>query len=329
MNFPADIFANFSNANILVVGDCMLDEFIYGDVRRISPEAPVPVVDVERVEYLPGGAANTAVNVRALGARSRLIGFFGDDREGEQLVRSLDKWGVDTSGLVMCPGCPTTKKTRIVARGQQIVRMDVEAPSALPSSLGEQLLSAVREAMPNVCCCVISDYAKGVLTEDQCCQVLAEASANSVPVLVDPKGRDFSKYSGATLVKPNHLETEIAVNRSIENTIDLDLAADELRRSLAGAALLITRGADGMSLYADEETVHLPTRAATVYDVTGAGDTVISTLAVALSAGAGIVAAANLANTAAAFAVSKQGTTAVTISDLESHLVRSPAFLGE
>ena len=329
MSFSADTFARFSDATILVVGDCMLDEFIYGDVRRISPEAPVPVVDVERIEYLPGGAANTAVNVRALGAKSRLIGFFGGDQEGEQLVESLNKWGVDSSGLVVCPGRPTTKKTRIVARGQQIVRMDVEASSALPSSLIDQLLLAVREAMPEVCCCVISDYAKGVLTDHQCRQVITEAQANSVPVLVDPKGRDFSKYSGATLVKPNHVETEIAVNRSIRNTLDLDLAANELRRSLAGAALLVTRGADGMSLYADEETVHLPTRAATVYDVTGAGDTVISTLAVALSAGAGFVAAADLANAAAALAVAKQGTTAVTISDLESHLAGAPAFPGE
>lgn len=316
MNKFRDILERFSDQLILVIGDCMLDEYVYGDVRRVSPEAPVPVVDVERVECVPGGAANTALNIRALGAHCRLVGVVGADLAGDQLITLLDAAGVDTSGLQRCNDRPTTKKTRIVARSQQIVRTDVETAEPVLPSAGRKLVKSVAAAAAGANCCVISDYAKGVVCDRTSAQFIAETNRIGIASLVDPKGRDFTRYARATLVKPNHLETEVAVNRIIRTADELDEAAAQLRRDLVSSALLITRGADGMSFYGADQPVHLPTEAATVYDVTGAGDTVISTLAVAHASGADLLDAARIANTAAAIAVSRQGTVAVTQGEL-------------
>ncbi|MBS0321135.1 MAG: D-glycero-beta-D-manno-heptose-7-phosphate kinase [Proteobacteria bacterium] len=297
-------------ARLLVVGDVMLDRYWFGDVERISPEAPVPVVKVARTEERPGGAANVARNGAALGAQTTLLSVVGADEAGATLERMLVAEGVQPS-LHRDPALPTTVKLRVIGRQQQLLRIDFEtAPSheVLAGKLRDYAgLAAASDAI------VLSDYGKGGLAHIGA--MIENARALGKPVLVDPKGDDWARYAGATLVTPNRSEFRQVVGRWSSNA-EFDRKADELRRALDLAALLVTRSEEGMSLFTARGALHIPAEAREVYDVTGAGDTVIATLGALLGAGAPIEDAVPVANRAAGIVVGKLGTAVVTPDDL-------------
>ncbi|WP_394844300.1 D-glycero-beta-D-manno-heptose-7-phosphate kinase [Pendulispora brunnea] len=308
-----------SGRRVLVIGDLMLDEFVDGDVLRISPEAPVPVLEVRGRTYRAGGAANTATNVGSLGGRPSIAGVVGTDREGEILRRELLASDVDLSATVADTARPTTHKTRIIARGQQVVRIDHESREPLSESVREELTARCVQAMAHHDACIISDYNKGVISPALCAAVIQ--AAGNKPVVVDPKRRDFSAYRGATLVTPNLNELEAATGIAATRDEDVIAAGRSLLASLAGGAVLVTRGARGMTLIVPErEPLHLKATAREVFDVTGAGDTVVSTLGLALAAGISLETAVAVANEAAGIAVSKRGTAAVFAEELRKVL---------
>ena len=318
----AALVAAFADAAVLVIGDVMLDEYIWGEVRRISPEAPVPVVEALRRTYAPGGAANVAVNVAALGGQAQLGGLVGQDYAAGQLKQVLGLPRVHIAGLIMEAARPTTTKTRVVAHSQQMVRIDSEQRHSIDGAQEAALLAWVEACLPMVGACVLSDYDKGVISPRMAQSVIRAANRAGKPTIVDPKGTDYAKYRGATLIKPNLHETERALNRDIRGEDALNLAARDLRGVLDGSALLITRGAEGMSLFRQhDEAIHIPQKSRDVYDVTGAGDTVVSTLALALACGSDLEQAARLANLAGGIVVGKLGTASVTGEELKRELV--------
>jgi rfaE bifunctional protein kinase chain/domain len=315
-----DLIARFRGCPILVVGDLMLDEFIWGNVSRISPEAPVPVVEVQRRTYTAGGAANTAANVAALGGKVAVAGVVGNDSDGRRVCDLLAQLGADVSAITADHDRPTTTKTRVVAHSQQMVRIDHEKPGPVSEAVATELLKGVRTVLPTVRGCVVSDYGKGVLTPAFTRELIAECRAAGVPVVIDPKGTDFDKYRGATLVKPNQLEAGQVLNRVLRTADEVNDAGEEIQRLLGpDTAVLITRGSHGMSLFEREQSVvHIPAQAREVYDVTGAGDTVASTLSLTLAAGGGLTAACRLASLAAAVVVGKVGTATCSVEELRA-----------
>jgi rfaE bifunctional protein kinase chain/domain len=313
---------DLSRARVLVVGDVMLDRYWYGEVERISPEAPVPVVKVQRTEERPGGAANVALNAAALGARVALLSVVGTDEAGASLERLIAAQGISTS-LHRDEKLATTVKLRVIGRNQQLLRADFEtAPSheVLAGKLVE--FEAMLERWDAL---VLSDYGKGGLAH--IARMIELARARKRIVLVDPKGDDYSKYHGATMITPNRAELREVVGQW-KNDADFARRAEALRAELALAALLVTRGEDGMALFEEggmrEESVH----AREVYDVTGAGDTVIGTLAVLLAAGATMHEAVRVANHAAGIAVGKFGTAVVHPDELAADLQTSTGRTG-
>ena len=317
-----DLLARFRNCPVLVVGDLMLDEYLWGHVNRISPEAPVPVVEVQRRTFTAGGAANTAANVAGLGGSAILAGIAGDDAEGRRILDLMSELGIDTSAVIADSSRPTTTKTRVIAHSQQMVRIDHEQLGPLSASVEAELLVLLEASLPRVRAAVISDYGKGVITPSLCERFLAVARATGVPVIVDPKGTDYRKYRGATVVKPNQLETGKVLNRELRTTAEVERAGRELLEFLgAGSSVLVTRGAQGMTLLeADTPAVHVPAQAREVYDVTGAGDTVAGALALTLAVGGNLETACRLASLAAAVVVGKVGTATCTVSELEAAL---------
>ena len=308
--------ARLSGATVLTVGDLMLDEYVWGDVERISPEAPVPVVEIKRRTFAPGGAANVAAGVIALGGRAYLHGVVGEDAAAAALRAALAAIGVDAGNLIVDPMRPTTSKTRVIARAQQVVRTDQEARRPLPADLETRLLESVLRDLPAADAVVLSDYGKGVVSERVSRGVIDAAVAAGKPVVVDPKGRDYERYRGATVITPNAHDAGQAANLHIEGDHDLIEAARRLSDACDGAAMLVTRGAIGMSLFTASGRVDVPTRARDVYDVTGAGDTVVATLAVALGRDVLLEHAVHLANAAAGLVVGKMGTSTVTLEEL-------------
>lgn len=301
---------DFTKANILVVGDVMLDRYWSGDSSRISPEAPVPVVKVGNIENRPGGAANVALNIAALGAGTKLLGLTGQDEEARLLTEHMASVDV-TCDFQQCRDYPTITKLRVLSRGQQVIRLDFEEDFAAVDT--RPLLDKVAENIGNYQVMIISDYNKGALGEVQ--QMIQTARAKGVKVLVDPKGCDFEKYRGATLLTPNLSEFEAVVGHCKDEQ-ELVEKARRLIAELELEALLVTRSEKGMTLIRNgEEEFHLPALAQEVYDVTGAGDTVISVLAAALSAGSSIEQACALANAGASVVVGKIGTS--TVSPIE------------
>jgi len=302
--------ARVAAARVLVVGDVMLDRYWFGDVERISPEAPVPVVKVARTEERPGGAANVARNVAALGGRATLLSVTGDDEAGRTLARLVGADGVATS-FHADPALATTVKLRVIGRQQQLLRIDFERmPSheVLASKLGEfDRLAAASDAV------VLSDYGKGGLAH--IARMIASARAAGRPVLVDPKGDDWDKYAGATIVTPNRAEFREVVGRWRDEA-DMTARAAALRQRLRLAALLVTRSEEGMTLYTDDGALTIPALAREVYDVSGAGDTVIATLGTLMAAGAPLPDAVRIANEAAGVVVGKLGTAVVTPDEL-------------
>ncbi|HEX8131203.1 MAG TPA: D-glycero-beta-D-manno-heptose-7-phosphate kinase [Pyrinomonadaceae bacterium] len=316
----AQLAAGIGGRRIVVWGDVMLDEFVWGDVTRISPEAPVPVVDVRRESVRLGGAANVLANLVALGARASVIGVVGRDRAGELLQTALDEAGAEhtaAAGLVVDPGRPTTTKTRIIAHNQLVVRADRERRTPVEGATEARLIDALTAALPEADAFVVSDYDKGAVTPRVLAEILPRAFERKIPVLVDPKIRNFDAYRPATLVTPNHHEALRLTNTEDDTDAGMAAAARLLRARLGCESVLITRGEHGMMLLErDAAPVYVETVAREVYDVTGAGDTVIATLAAALAAGASLVEAAALANHAAGIVVGKLGTATASIEEL-------------
>lgn len=303
---------------IVVLGDVMLDEFVWGEVTRISPEAPVPVVDIRRESVHLGGAANVLANVVALGAQACVVGVVGNDPAGERLRAGLNETSPSQHDdyLVVDNGRPSTTKTRIIAHNQLVVRADREQRSPVNGNTEKRILNSLRQALLTADAFVVSDYDKGVVTPRILAEILPAAYAR-VPVLIDPKIRNFAHYRPASLITPNHHEALRLTNLEEDSDDGLHQAARAIRERLGCDAVLITRGSSGMLLLeGDNDPVFVATAAREVYDVTGAGDTVIATLAAALAAGATMLEAASLANHAAGIVVGKVGTATTSAAEL-------------
>lgn len=297
---------------IVVVGDLMLDEFVWGSVSRISPEAPVPVVEVSGYSFHLGGAANVAHNLHSLGSEPRLVGILGEDDAARRLRQVLGEAGISAEGLLTDPTRPTTLKTRIIAHGQQVVRADRESTKDISRSLEKRALARVAAALDRASALVLSDYSKGTLTRELITECTHLARRRRLPVLVDPKITRFGAYQRASLVTPNIHEVERITGVPISDLPGLARAARVILGKLRCQAVLVTRGEQGMSLFEKgKPPVHIGATAREVFDVTGAGDTVIATIAFALSGGASLAESARLANRAAGIVVGKLGTAAV------------------
>lgn len=308
-------------ARILVLGDVMLDQFIYGSVARVSPEAPIPVLDVSHSRYSAGGAANVARNVASIGAQATLIGVAGADQWAEDLKAQIQSSpGIDAH-LVIDSERPTTVKTRYVADGQQVLRADRELRDSLSEDTALRLLGEFTRALPQTDVVVLSDYAKGVLSEGVTRAAIAAARSAGKPVIVDPKAKDLRRYSGASVLTPNRLELQVASGTDCGTDAAVELAARAFVAAGVCSSMVVTRGKDGMSVVsADRPIVHLRTMARQVFDVSGAGDTAVAALSLGLAAGADIVSASTLANMAAGIVVGKLGTAVVTSSELIEQL---------
>lgn len=312
---------SFSKIKVLVAGDVMLDRYWWGDVNRISPEAPVPVVRLKGDSTAPGGAANVAANIVGLGATPVLIGAVGDDAEAAELRASLQANGIDPSNLFEVPGKTTIVKTRIIAHGQQVVRIDREQHFNLTDDQEGEVIRRIDGLLPEISAVLISDYGKGLLTERLISYLIAAARNTGYPVLVDPKGKNYRKYAGATLLTPNQREAAEACGLNEEMVEMIDAAGRMMLEEFGVENALITQGERGMTLFQkDEDPHHIPVAALETYDVTGAGDTVIATICVAHAAGAELLEAAKIANIAAGHVVGQVGTTAITLETLAEAL---------
>ncbi|MGB7070956.1 MAG: D-glycero-beta-D-manno-heptose-7-phosphate kinase [Pyrinomonadaceae bacterium] len=317
-----DSLENVSNGRILVVGDVMLDRYWWGSVSRISPEAPVPVVRLKDTSVAAGGAANVAANIAGLGAAPILVGAVGDDVDAGLFPGVLARSGVSADDLISIPGRPTTVKTRVIAHSQQVTRVDQETDVPLSTQSEDLVIERIHGWLDTITAIVISDYAKGFLTDRILSETISAASSRRLPILVDPKGRDYEKYRGATLLTPNRREAAEACNFD-DNGRELLIAraGEQLMRTFSFDSVLITQGEDGMTLFqAGKEPIHLSAAAREVYDVTGAGDTVIATLAAAIGSSADLETAAQLANRAAGLVVQQVGTTVVSQAALRNEL---------
>jgi D-beta-D-heptose 7-phosphate kinase/D-beta-D-heptose 1-phosphate adenosyltransferase len=311
------LIEGFSGRRLVVVGDMMLDRFVWGAVRRISPEAPVPVVEVERESQHLGGAANVVANVVALGGGACPVGVVGDDGNADLLEAELRRAGVDATALVRDASRPTTTKTRVVAHNQQVVRADRERRHAVEAAVEDALAQTFADRLAGADAVVVSDYDKGLLAGGLLARVLEVAAERGVPVCLDPKVRRFPTYRPVTVITPNHYEAEAATGLPAVADDEIEACGRRIQEMLGGPAVLVTRGEAGMTLVdAGGEVTHVPTTAREVYDVTGAGDTVIATLALALAAGASMKEAATLANFAAGVVVGKVGTATATSEEI-------------
>jgi D-beta-D-heptose 7-phosphate kinase/D-beta-D-heptose 1-phosphate adenosyltransferase len=300
----------------------MLDEYIWGIVSRNSPEAPIPVVEVEQVSYAPGGVANVAVNITSLKGEVYLAGVIGTDEAAEKLKTLLSDNNVNFDGLKVDFERPTTLKTRIMAYNQQVVRVDREIRKHINEFIKQELLTYILNKIADVDVLLISDYAKGVIVEPLLKRVISAAKLYEKPVVVDPKGRDFLKYEGATIITPNLIEAAITANRDITDEASLIRVGQKLLHKTKCEAILISLGEKGMSLFESNGVMtHLPAVARQAYDVTGAGDTVVAIMALALATGAGLVDCIRIANCAAGIVVDKLGTNVVTIEELQKMIL--------
>ena len=317
------ITGNFAGAHVLVIGDAMLDKFVVGRVTRISPEAPVPVVAFDHEMHRMGGSANVASNVTALGGSATLVAVTGTDEGAATLVRACRDAGI-APALVGDPARPTTTKVRIVTdRNQQVARVDYEVDAEIRDEIEHRLIAEIHKHAPQTAAIVISDYLKGCITRAVVKSAVAAAAERNVPVLVDPKIPHVDYYAGTTVVTPNHHEAEIAANMRVRSEDEARGAARLFRDRAQCRSVLMTRGDQGMWLLADDAEGHLPAAAREVSDVTGAGDTVIATLALALAGGATIAEAARLANEAAGLVVARFGPATVDVAELTARFDRA------
>jgi D-beta-D-heptose 7-phosphate kinase/D-beta-D-heptose 1-phosphate adenosyltransferase len=316
----AELVDAFDGVSLLVVGDVMLDEYLWGDADRISPEAPVPVVHVARESEALGGAGNVVRNVVALGGRCHLCAVIGDDRVGRRVADLLKALGVDPAGLVALEGRPTTRKTRLVARNQQLLRFDRENEDEVSAEDARRLLRRIESTLPFADGVIFEDYAKGVLSESVIRGAMDLLNAAELPIAVDPK-HSLAPYRGATLVKPNLRETEVLSGVRIRSPEDLARAVAALREELGEADFVVTRGSSGMTVFeGDAPGVDVRTAAREVFDVQGAGDTTIAALVLALRAGGSLLEAAVIANAAAGVVLGKVGTATATPEEVKALL---------
>ncbi|MBP8252086.1 MAG: D-glycero-beta-D-manno-heptose-7-phosphate kinase [Herpetosiphon sp.] len=317
-----ELLSQIGQRRMMIVGDVMLDEYIWGDVQRISPEAPVPIVNVQRRSYRPGGASNVAASIAAMNSTPLLAGVIGQDHAADHLRLALQRNHVqDVSGLIALADRPTTLKTRVIAHSQQMLRCDTEVTTPLSAEAETEVLRWVLAHLDGVDGCIVSDYAKGVLSAHVCQTLIRAARGRAIPVIIDPKGRDFQRYRGATVITPNVHELSVATAMPVATLAELGHAVQHLLTLLDGAAVIVTRSADGMALYqAQSEPHYIPALARTVYDVTGAGDTVVAMLALALASGATLETAMELATVAASVVIGKVGTATVTVDEIQAAL---------
>lgn len=319
------IVGRFAGLRLLVAGDVMLDEYLWGDVERISPEAPVPVVHVTHESIALGGAGNVVRNVIAMGAECAFCAVVGEDAAGERVVDLLKDLGVSPAGLVPVAGRPTTRKTRVEARSQQMLRFDRESAGPLDAAGRRRLLRAIEASLPGLQGVVLEDYGKGGLPAPLLRAAMRRFAEHGLPVAVDPKDV-VAPYKGASLFKPNLREVEALVRSPVRSPEGLARAAARLRRQLGGAELVVTRGAQGMTLFEGEgAAVDVPIARSEVYDVQGAGDTSIAALALARLAGGSLLEAAVVANAAAGVVVGKVGTATATPEEIRALLPAAAA----
>lgn len=312
-----EILKDFAGKRILVLGDVMLDHYVWGNVERISPEAPVPVLEAQSEEIRLGGAANVALNIRSLGAEALLVGVIGQDPPAETMKKLLREKGIGGGYLVPDPDRSTTLKTRIGAVNQQILRIDYESKTDICETVGGQVLDRLAELLPECDAMIIEDYNKGLLTRELIRAALKIARLHKVPVSVDPKLRNFLAYEGIEILKPNYKEVQSILAATFGDEDEFYEAAAGLRRDMRVKNLIVTRGGMGMYIFdGDGKPLHLPTVARQVYDVSGAGDTVISALTLAYAAGADIKLAAELANHAAGVVCGIKGTASVSPEEI-------------
>lgn len=316
-NILKNALARFTEANILVIGDIIIDHFIYGSVNRISPEAPVPVVNVRREDLLLGGSANVLHNLHALGGKGTICGVIGRDAMGDKLLSLLEDIDSATNGVAYCNDRPTTKKTRVIAQNQQVVRVDREISGPLSDRVIAELCAFLDSNITSFQAVVISDYDKGVICPALVDHLRLLRRRHAIPLIVDPKPGHPQLFKGATLITPNNLEAELMSGIRITDDASLMAAAAKLKQELESEAVLITRGEAGMALLSGTEPLFtIPTVAKEVFDVTGAGDTVIATLALGLAVGLDHAEAAALANYAAGIVVGKVGTATASPAEL-------------
>jgi D-beta-D-heptose 7-phosphate kinase/D-beta-D-heptose 1-phosphate adenosyltransferase len=319
------IIERFCRLRVIVIGDIMLDRYIRGEVKRISPEAPVPVLKVSEERLLPGGAANVARNLKSLGASVELFGVTGEDIEGKELLELIKQEGIDTGNIIVDPERPTTTKTRLIAESQQITRVDREEVKPIPDRVMDKLITAISESFkkdkPHGV--IISDYGKGVIRKELSQAVIQLARRNGVFVAVDPKGKDFSKYRGTNAITPNQRETEEVCGFPIKDESDLKRAVEILVKQTETNGILITRGKQGISFYVvgnESQVKTIPSDAKEVFDVTGAGDTVVSTFTLAYLSSGSWEDSVRIANTAAGIVVGRLGAATVSSEELLEHL---------
>ncbi len=316
-----EIVENFGKCRILVIGDFILDQFVWGTVKRISPEAPVPVVNVERESFIPGGSLNVANNIRSLKGGVYPCGVLGRDLYGRMLLKTMRRQGIETGGIIYDPDRPTSLKTRVIAHSQQVVRFDREKTEDVSPAMIQKILKFVHERIREVHVVILEDYGKGVMQPHLLREVVRLAKKYKKPVLVDPKEKHFTYYHGVTCITPNRSEAFVGYERTHRmghKTPTLEQVGWGLMKKLALESVLITLGEDGMALFEKNKKItRVPTAAREVYDVSGAGDTVIATLALAMAAGAKMQEAAKLSNLAAGIVVAKLGTATVAPAELK------------
>ena len=311
----------FSEAKVLVIGDIIMDEYVWGDVSRISPEAPVPVVEVKRETKMLGGAANVIHNIATLGAKPTLCGVVGQDHAGKAIINEINNMGLTSDGIVLEQGRPTSIKTRVVARNQQVVRFDRETRTDIRPESIENLLTFIGENLDGLDAIVVADYGKGVISATLMKglrKLIQSAPGESVKIAVDPKTGNFEYYHGVDVITPNHHEAGIFCRFEIVDEETLVRAGKQMLKELNCRSVLITQGKDGMTLFENGgEIIHIPTVAKNVFDVTGAGDTVIGTFSLALASGLDLKSAAVLSNYAAGIVVGEVGTSTVSAEELK------------
>ena len=317
------LLGKFAGKRIAVIGDLMVDRYYWGTVRRVSPEAPVPVVEVESEQVRLGGAANVAHNIRSLGGEPLLIGLAGTDHPGEVLLDLVRDQGFPAHGIVRDPSRPTTIKTRVIAQSQHVVRIDNESKQTCPPALVAKMLDVVRAEVPSLSGIIIEDYNKGVITRELIHEVVALARAQNVIITVDPKFDNFLEFKHVTVFKPNRREAEEVLGGRLKTDDDVERAGKKLVELLQAENILLTRGENGMSLVqADGSVMHIGTVADNVQDVSGAGDTVIATLTMALASGASIREACTLANCAGGVVVGAVGIVPIHTDELRAAALR-------
>ncbi len=308
----------FKDLKVLVIGDLMIDEYVWGDVHRISPEAPVPIVSVDNTSFTLGGAGNVVNNIVSMGGKVSVAGTVGSGFTGKMLIDKLKHFNVDIKGLIEDPERPTTRKTRIIASNQQILRIDNETTREIRHHTFDSLKKVLMEKIPGMNLIIVSDYAKGLITEKLMKLIIDRASYHNILTIADPKGLDFIKYKNASILTPNRKEAALASNIEIKCSDDLIKAGRKIADQLNLDRLVITCGKDGMVLFKkDKNVVNIKSKARQVFDVSGAGDTVIAILGLAMASGHGFHQSASIANAAAGIVVGKVGTAAITPEELK------------